>query len=121
VTKVERHPTSTDAAEKGHTRWTINGGTEIYDAIIVTVGTCGTPKKINFPGQDKFQGKVYHSSELDQLDDRELEGKKLVIIGSGASGVEAAELAVDRKAAKTIVLARFVPSLTVQSNFRDAD
>jgi len=42
------------------------------------------------------------------LDDVDLEGKTVVIIGSGASGVEAAELAVERKAKGITVLARCV-------------
>jgi dimethylaniline monooxygenase (N-oxide forming) len=40
------------------------------------------------------------------LDDADLEDKEVVIIGSGASGVEAAELAVNKKAKRTTVLAR---------------
>jgi len=40
------------------------------------------------------------------LDNADLEDKEVVIIGSGASGVEAAELAIDKKAKRTTVLAR---------------
>jgi len=40
------------------------------------------------------------------LEDADLEDKEVVVIGSGASGVEAAELAMDKKAKRTTVLAR---------------
>ncbi|GAA5831136.1 hypothetical protein JCM11251_005157 [Rhodosporidiobolus azoricus] len=105
VTQVIRDPdSSTDPREGGHGRWIINDGKEgIFDAIIVAVGTCGEPKRLSFDGQDSFRGQVLHSSELDQA---EVEGKKVVIIGSGASGVEAAELAVKKGAKDTVVLAR---------------
>ncbi|KAI5479695.1 dimethylaniline monooxygenase (N-oxide forming) [Pseudohyphozyma bogoriensis] len=104
VTKVSRHPSSTDPRKNGHARWTINDGREgIFDAVVVAVGTCGTPKRGSIPGVDSFHGDVLHSSELDNA---QLEGKKVVIVGSGASGVEAAELAVEKKAKSAVVLAR---------------
>lgn len=58
---------------------------------------------IELEGQSSFRGKILHSS---QLDEAELRGKKVVIVGSGASGVEAAELAVQKKAKGIVVLAR---------------
>ncbi|KAM0792812.1 hypothetical protein ACM66B_002578 [Microbotryomycetes sp. NB124-2] len=104
VDKVTRHKSSTDPKSGGHGRWVINDGKDgIFDAIIVAIGTCGKPKMIKFDGQDSFKGKILHSS---QLDNAELEGKKVVIVGSGASGVEAAELAVQKNAKSTTVLAR---------------
>jgi dimethylaniline monooxygenase (N-oxide forming) len=108
VTKVERHSSSTHPNEKGRSSWTINNGSELFDGVICTVGTCGNPKVIAFPDEDKFGGNILHSSQLDHLDDREVESKRLLIIGSGASGVEAAEFAVGRKASRTVVLARSV-------------
>lgn len=69
----------------------------------MAIGTCGPPKMAEIRGQDTFHGKVLHSSSLD---DAELKGKKVVIIGSGASGVEAAELAVGKGAKQVVVLAR---------------
>ena len=53
--------------------------------------------------EEKFLGEVLHSSELD---DAELEGKTVLIVGSGASGVEAAETALEQGAKKAIVIAR---------------
>ncbi|KAL8279238.1 hypothetical protein RQP46_008275 [Phenoliferia psychrophenolica] len=104
VEKVPRHRLSTPPSEGGHGRWVINDGEDgVFDAVVVAIGTCGTPKMSEIPGQDRFGGTVLHSSHLD---DAELEGKKVVIIGSGASGVEAAELCVAKKAKQAVVLAR---------------
>ncbi len=63
------------------------------------------------PGSEKhegdneeiFQGEVIHSSELDNA---QLEGKNIVVIGSGASGVEAVETALEQGAKHCTILAR---------------
>ncbi|GAA5982633.1 hypothetical protein JCM5350_002128 [Sporobolomyces pararoseus] len=104
VERVTRDESSTDPRKHGHARWKINDGEDgIFDAIICAVGTCGAPKMIELEGQSSFKGKILHSS---QLDNAQLKGKKVVIVGSGASGVEAAELAVQKKAKGIVVLAR---------------
>ncbi|KAH9895874.1 FAD/NAD-P-binding domain-containing protein [Cubamyces lactineus] len=108
-------------------RWIINDGEDgEFDAVVATVGTCGEPMRINFPGlpssdesdasdSDKggkhegnqegelFEGDVIHSSELDNA---QLEGKRILIIGSGASGVEAVETALDKGATGCTMIAR---------------
>lgn len=55
------------------------------------------------PGQEDFEGEVYHSS---MLDGKTAQGKKVLIIGGGASAVEALEFVVNTRASKTSVLAR---------------
>lgn len=112
VTKVERHKSSEKVDGKsGRSRWVINGNqSEIFDGIVVTIGTCGEPNYISIPGQDNFKGKVVHSSELDDVDFKD---KRVLIIGGGASGVEAAETAISKGANKPTILARsdkwFIP------------
>ena len=128
VERVSRHESSGNVREHGRTRWVINEGEEgIFDAIvsfhlksltlsfsrflimlltlqkICSIGTCGSPKPLALPGQSTFLGQILHSS---QLDNARLKGKKVVIIGSGASGVEAAELSVEKGAKDVIVFAR---------------
>jgi len=105
VKKVTRAPMlSTNPEQYGHSRWMVNETDGPYDAVIVNVGTCGEPMLIDFEGAEQFTGKIVHSSQLDEVD---LEGKKVVIVGSGASGVEAAELAVNKNAeGKVVMLAR---------------
>lgn len=106
VRDVRRH-----LLPSGKTQWTIDEGQDgVFDAVIVAIGTCGPPKSIQGSGIDTFTGPVAHSSKLDGLD---LQGKRVVIIGGGASGVEAAELAVNSNAAEISLIARsdkwFIP------------
>lgn len=56
----------------------------------------GPEKKIK--GNNNFHGMVLHSSELDTLQPDVLKDKKVVVIGGGASAVEAVETAIERGA-----------------------
>jgi hypothetical protein len=88
--------------EKG--RWIINNTSEgRYDGIIAAVGTCGDAKMPHIPGMDKFKGEVYHSSDLTG---KQAKGKSVIIIGGGASAVEALEFASHEEADKVYILAR---------------
>ena len=134
-------------------RWIVNDGEDgVFDAVIVTVGTCGKPNWIKLPGmpdpvdqesrdppptQDQepeqptysevlkrqedtsnpsdkenhsddsrqpsggeiFSKRILHSSELDSDKFNLPPGThRIVVIGSGASAVEAVETALDRYA-----------------------
>lgn len=84
--------------------WIVNNPSNGYfDGIIAAVGTCGDPKMPHIPGQEKFKGDIYHSSELTGKDAK---GKRIIIIGGGASAIEALEFAVYEEASKTYILAR---------------
>lgn len=97
-TKVER----VYKDDKG--RWIINDPSHgRFDGVIAAIGTCGDPKRPNITGSENFKGEIYHSSELDG---KEAEGKKVAIIGGGASAVEALEFVDQQKAELTNVLAR---------------
>lgn len=168
VTSVRRASVAEDDADprqQGHARWLVNDGTDgVFDAVVVTVGTCGAPQWVGFPGmpdmdeirarrarsqeearekeahdkdeartesdadveherkhsqivdsggapgnkdgedgEEMYAGTLLHSSELD---DAQLAGKRVVVIGSGASGVEAVETALARGAKDTVIIAR---------------
>lgn len=88
--------------EKG--RWIINDTSNgRFDGIIAAVGTCGDAKMPHMPGMEKFKGEIYHSSDLTG---KEAKGKNMIIIGGGASAVEALEFAAHEEAKKTYILAR---------------
>ena len=53
--------------------------------------------------RSRFKGKIFHSSELDGKD---VKDKNVIIIGGGASAVEAMEFVAKSKAKKTKILAR---------------
>jgi thioredoxin reductase len=85
-------------------RWIINDTSNgRFDGVIAAIGTCGDPKVPHVPGMEKFKGEVYHSS---QLDGKEAKGKKVIVIGGGASAVEALEFLAHKNAKHTDVLAR---------------
>jgi uncharacterized NAD(P)/FAD-binding protein YdhS len=85
-------------------RWIINDASNgRFDGIIAAIGTCGAPKIAHIPGQEIFKGEIYHSSNLDGKDAK---GKTILIVGGGASAVEALEWAVNSDAAEIKVLAR---------------
>ncbi|SCN84795.1 related to ACB 4-hydroxyacetophenone monooxygenase [Fusarium fujikuroi] len=85
-------------------RWIVNDPSlGRFGGVIAAVGTCGAPKMPKIPGMDNFKGPIYHSSELTGKD---VKGKKMAIIGGGASAVEALEFAFTEDAAKATILSR---------------
>jgi hypothetical protein len=87
-------------------RWIINDNEAehgTFDGIIAAVGSCGDPQMPHLPDHEQFGGPTFHSSELDGKD---VKGKKVLIIGGGASAVEALEFAVRNDAAEIDVLSR---------------
>lgn len=87
-------------------QWIINNDEEQYgrfDGVVTAVGVCGDPKMPSLPGQEKFKGQIFHSSNLDGKDAK---GKKILIVGGGASAIEALEFAVKSGAAEIDVLSR---------------
>ena len=84
--------------------WIINDDSNgRFDGVMAAVGSCGDPQMPPMPGQENFKGEVYHSSKLDG---KTAQGKKVLIIGGGASAVEALEFVVHTGAKSTSVLAR---------------
>ena len=94
----------TSVEQDEHGRWIINGSSkDRYDGVMAAVGTCGDPKWPHIPNQEAFQGEIYHSS---QLDGKTSQGKRVLIVGGGASAVEALEFVVHTSGRFTSVLAR---------------
>ena len=94
----------TSVTQDNHGLWIINDDSNgRFDGVVAAVGSCGDPKMPPIPGQENFKGEVYHSS---RLDGKTAQGKKVLIIGGGASAVEALEFVVHTGAKSTSVLAR---------------
>jgi cation diffusion facilitator CzcD-associated flavoprotein CzcO len=71
-------------------RWTVH--TDRGDAmraryVILANGILTTPKLARIEGMEKFQGKAFHTSRWDY--NVELDGKRIGIIGTGATAVQA--------------------------------
>ncbi|KAF7798770.1 hypothetical protein EIP86_009995 [Pleurotus ostreatoroseus] len=61
-------------AKQGHARWVINDGRDgVFDAIIVTVGTCGDPNMITLPGMPGYKEKQQEKREKEQKEKSEKE------------------------------------------------
>ncbi|EGG08412.1 uncharacterized protein MELLADRAFT_52200 [Melampsora larici-populina 98AG31] len=85
------------------TVWKIDQGTEgLFDSLIIAIGTCDKPYQRQWVSQQDFHGSVLHSSQLDVV----AHPDEVVVIGSGASAVEAVELVVRRGARKVTMIAR---------------
>jgi cation diffusion facilitator CzcD-associated flavoprotein CzcO len=87
-------------------RWVVNvdeGRYGVFDGVVVAVGTCAKMSIPHIQGLGEFGGQTCHSSQLERVDVR---GKQVVIVGGGASAVEAMEFAVDNGAASVAVVSR---------------
>jgi 4-hydroxyacetophenone monooxygenase len=65
-----------------------NGEAVTYRAnvVISAIGFLTNPIKPAFAGQDQFAGRIVHSAEWD--DDLDLAGKKVLLVGTGCTGVQ---------------------------------
>ncbi|KAL1708023.1 hypothetical protein EV121DRAFT_288075 [Schizophyllum commune] len=108
VTSIKRGPApENDPARR---TWIVNNDDAVlYDTVIVNVGTCGAPRvpewAQGWTADDRgdsekhpaaHRATVLHSSELDSAPADVLAGKRVVVVGSGASGVEACETVLDK-------------------------
>ncbi|KKA24968.1 hypothetical protein T310_1002 [Rasamsonia emersonii CBS 393.64] len=60
--------------------------------LVWCTGHSGEPKIPSFPGQEDFQGVVYHGSQhQDASTHNNVQGKKVIVVGTGNSGHDIAE------------------------------
>lgn len=91
VKKVEKNP---DFEETGKWKIIIKDLTtdqiteEVFDAILICSGLNNRPKRVIYEGQHLFKGRVIHSKEY--KGSHAHEGKRVVVIGCGNSGVDIA-------------------------------
>lgn len=97
-TKVER------VYQDKQGRWIVNDPSHgKFDGVIAAVGTCGKPKMVHIDNEEEFKGGIYHSS---QLDGKDVKGKEVLIVGGGASSIEALEFVAAKGAKKAYILSR---------------
>ncbi|KAK0715285.1 hypothetical protein B0H67DRAFT_600946 [Lasiosphaeris hirsuta] len=81
-------------------RWIINSlSNGRFDGIISAIGTCGVPKVPEMPGMNRFKGEI------------------MIVIGGGASAVEALEFASAEGAQKIYISARSDKWITPRNPF----
>jgi 4-hydroxyacetophenone monooxygenase len=95
---------SYDAATR---RWTTElvlpgGGTETIttNAVITGVGALNQPKIPPLPGLDEFEGTLFHTARWP--DDLSLEGRRVALVGTGASAIQTARTTAQRAGHLTI-------------------
>ncbi|WP_248743384.1 MULTISPECIES: flavin-containing monooxygenase [unclassified Pseudomonas] len=70
-------------------RWAVHTGTKgtFYAQFLINAtGPLSQPVVPHFPGQDRFQGKTFHTNNWDHSYD--YRGKRVAIVGSGASAAQ---------------------------------
>ena len=114
--------------ESGLWRLTSEAG-DIFEApfCVMATGCLSVPNKPDLPGGDDFRGEVYHTG-LWPKEDADLSGKRVGIVGTGSSGVQAIpELArraehlyvFQRSPVYTVPANRKAMRAAVQQEFRD--
>ncbi|CAN7172203.1 flavin-containing monooxygenase [Mycolicibacterium frederiksbergense] len=76
--------------------WTIDTGNETFtaNAVITAVGQLNRPSVPDFPGAETFAGPSFHSAAWDHSVD--VTGKRVALIGAGASGFQIAPAIADK-------------------------
>lgn len=80
--------------------------TLVANAIISAVGQLNRPKWPDIPGQDRYRGIAFHSTQWEH--EHDLAGKKVVVIGTGASAFQFAP-EVAKEAASVTIFQRTAP------------
>ena len=98
LNKLIRLNTSLQKAEKrpdGKEGWTLttqnkSGDTKVEDVdfLVISTGMYSKPNLPKFPGHEKFEGKIIHSSEF--TENKMATGKNVVVIGSAKSAIDVA-------------------------------
>jgi 4-hydroxyacetophenone monooxygenase len=106
--RIEFHTTLLRADWSEHDRrWLVElqgpNGTEhrSYRFLITAIGQLNEPKQPEFDGIDDFEGVAFHSSNWPG--DLDLTGKRVAIIGTGASAMQIAPAIAEEVGALTIV------------------
>jgi cation diffusion facilitator CzcD-associated flavoprotein CzcO len=89
----ERVEFGTDLAsavfDEGEQRWSlaaVDGRQWTADAVVMGVGALHEPRQPDIPGLDTFGGPVFHSARWP--DDDGLDGRRVAVVGTGASSVQ---------------------------------
>ncbi len=69
-----------------HWRLETSGGTFTADYLVAAVGALSDPATPSLPGMETFAGKTFHSARWDHT--HELDGKRVAVIGTGASAIQ---------------------------------
>jgi cation diffusion facilitator CzcD-associated flavoprotein CzcO len=77
------------------------GETVTFDVLICATGQLSRASVPDVPGRDSFRGRQFHSSEWDHS--VELRGRRVVVVGGGASAIQVVPAIVDETEHLTVV------------------
>jgi hypothetical protein len=92
--ETARFGTNVVSVRKSGERWdvtTLRDGielTEVFDWVICASGTNWSPNTPDLPGQETFSGKILHA--VSYAEPSILEGRRVLVVGAGNSGVDIA-------------------------------
>jgi 4-hydroxyacetophenone monooxygenase len=92
-----------ETAQTWETELTLpDGSTEVIssDVVITAVGQLNEPKMPDLPGMNRFVGTLIHTARWPE--DLDLTGKRVALVGAGASAVQAARTIARRASSMTI-------------------
>jgi cation diffusion facilitator CzcD-associated flavoprotein CzcO len=75
---------------------TEQGDREVFDFVIAATGVLHHPSIPEFPGQESFEGALFHSARWDH--DVPLDGRRIGVIGTGSTAIQITCGLVDRVA-----------------------
>jgi len=92
------HTVTSVAWDDGSRQWLVDtsGGDYRADVVIAAPGPLSEPALPKLPGLDSFAGKVFHSARWDH--DHDLTGRRVAVVGTGASAIQVVPAIVDRTA-----------------------
>lgn len=88
----------------GTGRWTVTTDTgEVIDTqfLITCAGMLSAPLENVFPGQSDFSGQIFHTSRWPK-EDVDLDGKRVGVVGTGATGIQVIQTIAERVEELTI-------------------
>ena len=86
------------------------------NAVISAVGQLNRPKWPDLPGQDKFKGIAFHSTQWEH--EHDLRGKRVLVIGTGASAFQFVP-EVAKAAKEVVVFQRTAPWMAPVPEYHD--
>ena len=102
--------------DEQESRWRVSvtgGETRSFDLLVTACGQLTNPLIPDIPGRDTFGGPIFHSADWDH--DAELEGKRVAVIGTGASAIQFVP-EVAKVATHTTVYQRSAPWILPKSD-----
>jgi hypothetical protein len=103
-----------DRVERDGTEWVVqtSAGEVRAPEVIVATGLEGSPLIPDWPGRKSFEGELIHSSEY--RNPRPYEGKPVLVVGPGCSGMEIANELAERGAGKVWLAVRNPPNIMLR-------